>query len=458
MGTLERSVSSVGYVGGHAEQVFLVAEGAPSPPEIEEVSGSWQRSAKKHGIDPVDSSPPRILTQNELKDSREPLDKLIFIAQEEIDQLYKVVREAGYAALFCDSAGVAVEHRGENARASQFEYWGTWLGGVWSEEVEGTNGIGTCIVEERPITIHKSQHFRSRHINLSCSGAPVFGVDGRLVAVLDVSAIDPELSERAHALTGALTTKSARAIEERFFREQFHREWIVAVVPPEGRSIGLLMAVDGDQRIVGVNRAARRVLLLDDRGLQAGVSLWKFFERNLDLFRRKNGTDICTMLLIADSSDSCPALITRPDQTIVSSNAVNMNVHTRPRLDSIGTLMKLAPVPQAHGGGLSPSAMRRVRDYVELHLSETIDLPTLATVAGLSMHHFARQFKQSAGVTPHHYLTQKRLELAQALLTKTELPVSEIAYAAGFSDQSHLARHFRHVLRTTPRAFRDSRN
>jgi transcriptional regulator GlxA family with amidase domain len=74
------------------------------------------------------------------------------------------------------------------------------------------------------------------------------------------------------------------------------------------------------------------------------------------------------------------------------------------------------------------------------------------------MHHFARQFKQSAGVTPHHYLTRKRLELAQALLTKTELPVSEIAYAAGFSDQSHLARHFRHVLRTTPRAFRDSRS
>ena len=95
-------------------------------------------------------------------------------------------------------------------------------------------------------------------MNLSCSGAPVFGVDGRLVAVLDVSAIDPELSERAHALTGALTTKSARAIEERFFREQFHREWIVAVVPPEGQFLGMLLAVDGDQRIVGANRAARR--------------------------------------------------------------------------------------------------------------------------------------------------------------------------------------------------------
>ena len=123
MGALDQSLSSLGHVGGHADQVYLVAEGAPSPPGIEEVSNSWLRSAKKYGIDPVDSSPPRILTDNELKDFREPVDKLIFSAQEEIDQLYKVVREAGYAILFCDSTGVAVEHRGESAWANQFEDW-----------------------------------------------------------------------------------------------------------------------------------------------------------------------------------------------------------------------------------------------------------------------------------------------------------------------------------------------
>src|SRR5215475_4446578 len=457
MGASERSSDSLDTFAGHAQHVCSVAEGAASLPGVEEISSSWQRSATKYGVDPVDNKAPRILTSGELKHSREPIDSLIFSAQEDIDQLYKLVREAGYVVLFCDSSGVAVEHRGENAQARSFEYWGTWLGGVWSEEVEGTNGIGTCIVEERPITIHRNQHFRSRHINLSCSGAPVFGVDGRLLAVLDVSAIDPELSERAHALTGALTTKSARAIEERFFREQFHREWIVAVVPPGGQSAGMLLAVDGDQRIVGANRAARRTLLLDDRGLQAGVTLWKFFQRNPDLFQRKNGTDLCTPLLIAGSSDSCPALITPPNQmTIVSSNTANMNVHTRPRLDSIGTLMKLAPAPQAHVGGLSPNAMHRVRDYIELHLSETIDLSTLATVAGLSMHHFARQFKQSAGITPHHYLTQKRVKRAQEMLVQTDLSLADIAYGTGFSDQSHLARHFRYMLGTTPREFRQS--
>jgi AraC-like DNA-binding protein len=78
----------------------------------------------------------------------------------------------------------------------------------------------------------------------------------------------------------------------------------------------------------------------------------------------------------------------------------------------------------------------------------------LARIAGLSLFHFAREFKQSAGVTPHHYLVQRRISSAQKMLVRTELSLSEVALAVGFSDQSHLARHFRHMLGTTPRDFR----
>jgi transcriptional regulator of acetoin/glycerol metabolism/AraC-like DNA-binding protein len=450
----DRSTSLIRAAGQHAERVYSVAEGSEPASGLEELSISWQRSANRYGVDPVDSHSPRVLTPGELKDFREPLGTLIFSAQEEIDRLYKVVREAGYTILFCDTAGVAVEHRGEDAEASRFEYWGTWLGGVWSEEIEGTNGIGTCIVEERPVTVHRSQHFRSRHIDLSCSGAPIFGVDGRLMAVLDVSAIDPGRSERAHALTGVLTVNSARAVEERFFREHFRQAWIVAIAPPEEDAPGMLLAVDDNQRIVGANRVARTSLLLDDRALQAGVSLWTIFERDLQLFRRKMGTDIATRLVIADSHDSRSALVTPPDQMFAAwRNATSVALHARPRLDVIRTLEKVAPAPQAHGG-LAPGAMRRVREYVDAHLSDSIDLVTLAAVAGLSIHHFARGFKQSAGITPHHYITRKRVERAQEMLAHPHLSLSEIAYAVGFSDQSHLARHFRQMLGVTPGQFR----
>ena len=142
----------------------------------------------------------------------------------------------------------------------EFRHWGVWLGGVWSEEAEGTNDIGTCLAEQRSITVHRSQHFRVRHISLSCSGAPIFDGNGDLLGVLDVSSIDPELSDRAHALTGALTVASARAIEERLFRKQFCREWILAIWSPGDFSPAMLISVDRERRIVGADRSARLVL------------------------------------------------------------------------------------------------------------------------------------------------------------------------------------------------------
>jgi AraC-like DNA-binding protein len=434
----------------HADQVYLVAQGQAADPIIDEVSTSWQRSAGQYHVDPDSREAPRILTSREVKERREPLDRLVFSAQEEVDRLYNVVREAGYTLLFCDNTGVAVEHRGDDSDASRFRFWGTWLGGMWSEAIEGTNGIGTCIAEERPVTIHRSQHYRTRHVDLSCSGAPIFGPDGRLMAVLDVSAIDPDRSEQAHALTGALTIGSARAIEERFFREQFRREWIIAIAPPEDRTATVLMAVDNNQVVSGANRAARSILLLDDQTLRAGVRLWNLFKHDGALFRRRDGTDIPTHLVIADSDETWPALITPPAR---NSSPANLALHTRPRSDSLASLWSRTPAPQARGG-LPPAAMRRVYEYIEAHLNDSIELVELSAVAGLSIFHFARQFKQSAGVTPHHYLVRRRVARAQELLAGTDLSQSAIAFATGFSDQSHLTRHFRQIVGMTPGQFR----
>src|ERR1700757_117204 len=407
------SVLSINTPGRHAEGVYLVAQEGTRLQGTDEVFTSWKRSANKHGVNPDSGEAPRILSSHELSQIREPLDQLILSAQEEIDRLYKVVREAGYTLLFCDTAGVAVEHRGDESGGSRFKYWGTWLGGVWSEAIEGTNGIGTCIAEERPVTVHRGQHYRSRHINLSCSAAPVFDPDGRLMAVLDVSAIDPDRSERAHALTGALTQASGRVIEERFFREGHRRAWVIAVMPPEDGAAGMLLAADDNQRIVGVNRAARNSLLLDEGDLKVGVSLWSIFERDPMLFRRRDTTDIPAKLVIAGSDETWPAVVTPPERASGGrQDAMSIAFHTRPRLDLVAGMRQLTPMPQARGG-LPPGAMRRVREHVETHLSENIDLAALAAIAGLSLYHFARAFKQSAGVTPHHYLVQRRVERAQ---------------------------------------------
>ena len=95
-----------------------------------------------------------------------------------------------------------------------------------------------------------------------------------------------------------------------------------------------------------------------------------------------------------------------------------------------------------------------MREYIEAHLEKTISIGALAGIVGLSKYYFARAFKQSEGLTPHDYLLQCRVRRAQELLANTDLPLSEIALASGFSDQSHFARRFRERLGVTPSSYR----
>jgi AraC family transcriptional regulator len=95
-----------------------------------------------------------------------------------------------------------------------------------------------------------------------------------------------------------------------------------------------------------------------------------------------------------------------------------------------------------------------VRDFIEEHLEESISLQALADTAGLSICYFCRAFKQSEGVTPHDYIVRCRVQRARELLADTDLPLSEIAIAVGFADQSHCARRFREHVGLTPSRYR----
>jgi transcriptional regulator GlxA family with amidase domain len=105
-------------------------------------------------------------------------------------------------------------------------------------------------------------------------------------------------------------------------------------------------------------------------------------------------------------------------------------------------------------GGLPPRAFRRVREYVVAHLAEDVSNFVLAELVGLSPSHFSRAFKQSAGVSPHRFVLQSRIERVKHLLAATELPLAQIAVTAGFGDQSHCSRWFHALVGITPSRFR----
>lgn len=113
--------------------------------------------------------------------------------------------------------------------------------------------------------------------------------------------------------------------------------------------------------------------------------------------------------------------------------------------------MRQIPSPR---GGLSAKSARRVEEYLREHFTEKVHVAELAAVAGISPNHFIVRFAKTFGMPPHRYLINLRLDLAEKLLAEGEIAIAEIAYMAGFSDQSHLATTMKRYRGRTPTELR----
>ncbi|WP_411905555.1 helix-turn-helix domain-containing protein [Rhizobium mayense] len=113
--------------------------------------------------------------------------------------------------------------------------------------------------------------------------------------------------------------------------------------------------------------------------------------------------------------------------------------------------MRQVPSPR---GGLSAKSARRVEEYLREHFTEKVHVAELAAVAGISPNHFIVRFAKTFGMPPHRYLINLRLDLAEKLLAEGEIAIAEIAYMAGFSDQSHLATTMKRYRGRTPTELR----
>jgi AraC family transcriptional regulator len=106
------------------------------------------------------------------------------------------------------------------------------------------------------------------------------------------------------------------------------------------------------------------------------------------------------------------------------------------------------------GGRLTAREIRTMTEFIDAHLDEQLSLAHLAQSVSLSQYHFARRFREATGTTPHRFVTERRVERAERLLTSSTLPISAVANACGFSDQSHRTRVFQQWFGATPRVVR----
>src|SRR5450830_2029037 len=267
----------------HAQQVLTVAHGR-DPSSDPSIARSWLRCLEDYHLDPAQTIAPTVLEHGRLLESRERLQQVLHIAGSEMNSLHQQLSGAGHAVLLTDARGVILNCVTAPSERKIFERAGLWLGADWSEACEGTNGIGTCLVERQSLTIHRDEHFRGRHTGLTCSASPVFDHQGELLAVLDVSSAREAVSRQSQFHTMALVNLSAKMIESCYFLRHFEHHWLLRF-HLQAESVGLfsegLLAFDEEGRICAVNQSAL-TLLGQVRGGLLGQPVETLFECSLD--------------------------------------------------------------------------------------------------------------------------------------------------------------------------------
>lgn len=116
----------------------------------------------------------------------------------------------------------------------------------------------------------------------------------------------------------------------------------------------------------------------------------------------------------------------------------------------LNTYLHPSLVRQSRARGLSEVRLRRVTDYIELHLREPLTRAVLARECHLTEHHFSRMFKASMGMAPMKYVWRCRIYRARQLLETGQWKVAAVAAETCFFDQSHLDRQFRKEFGCSP--------
>jgi AraC family transcriptional regulator len=110
-------------------------------------------------------------------------------------------------------------------------------------------------------------------------------------------------------------------------------------------------------------------------------------------------------------------------------------------------------VPDGRGSLLAWQA-RKVRDYIDSHITGPVRVADLCALLERSEAHFSRSFKRTFGESPHSFVVRRRVELAAQFMRTTDASLSDIALRCGFTDQAHLCKHFRQAAGQTPASWR----
>jgi transcriptional regulator of acetoin/glycerol metabolism len=274
----QHAATVVGFVRGGADMAHQSAISTA-------IGASWRRCMIDYSLDPAGDQEPFVLDDQTLKEYRNRHEHLIQVASAEIDWLYDHIAMSGCALLLTDAGGIVLYEKADPTILETFRRAGLQLGADWSELRQGTNGMGTCIAENRPIIVHREDHFRSSHIGLSCTAAPIHDPDGSLVAVLDASTLNAQGTRDTQTHVMALVHLSAKLIEKCLFLRHFQRGSVLRFhARPEFVNLqhdGAL-ALASDATVIAADEMAMRLLGVTQRCELIGRRIDEIFDMHAE--------------------------------------------------------------------------------------------------------------------------------------------------------------------------------
>ncbi|MBO9535974.1 sigma-54-dependent Fis family transcriptional regulator [Herbaspirillum sp.] len=176
--------------------------------DLQAIERSHQRSSS-YGITRRQRPDLDTLSHPDLALTLESNHALFGHARPVMETLYDQIRNTHSMVILSDASGTILHTLGDNDFLAKADRVALGAGGCWSEQLRGTNAIGTALFEQKPTTVHAQEHYLDANRFLTCSAAPIFDHLGKVLGVLDVSGECGSF----HKHTMALVRMSAQMIE-----------------------------------------------------------------------------------------------------------------------------------------------------------------------------------------------------------------------------------------------------
>jgi len=176
-----------------------------------------------------------------------------------LDRATARVADRDFVLLLADADGVVIDTRGGGAFESTARDLRLIEGASWSERDRGTNAIGTAAATNCAVEVHGHAHFGQSYRDLVCYAAPIRGIDGTPIAVLDATS----RLAAANPQVGRVITRAALALEE-LLRLQAYATAGVSITRILGRSVERMrdpaLIVESPGRVLRANTPANALL------------------------------------------------------------------------------------------------------------------------------------------------------------------------------------------------------